>query len=149
MAPRKNYDSNGNEGQGEGRSRSNSGSKRGGVPKQNEDYRKRRERNNIAVRKSRQLSRQKAKVTQEKVSQLRQENKELEQKVQLLSKELSVLRDLFMSTAAVPQVDNKVVGVDNQAAVSGHGRRDYYYYYYFYYYYFYYYYFYYYYFYYY
>lgn len=118
MAPRKNYDSNGNEGPGEGRSRSNSGSKRGGVPKQNEDYLKRRERNNIAVRKSRQLSRQKAKVTQEKVSQLRQENRELEQKVQLLTKELSVLRDLFMSTAAVSQTDGGA-GLGNQAVSDG------------------------------
>lgn len=114
MAPRKNYDNNGNEGQGEGRSRNNSGSKRG-VPKESEDYRKRRERNNIAVRKSRQLSRQKAKVTQEKVSQLRAENRELEQKVQLLSKELSVLRDLFLSTAT-PQVDNGAA-LDNQPDV--------------------------------
>lgn len=121
MAPRKNYDSNGNEGPGEGRSRSNSGSKRGGVPKQSEDYRKRRERNNIAVRKSRQLSRQKAKVTQEKVSQLRQENRELEQKVQLLTKELSVLRDLFMSTAAVSQTDgsDSGAGLGNQAVSEG------------------------------
>lgn len=114
MAPRKNYDANGNEAQGEGRSRSNSGSKKSGAPKESEDYRKRRERNNIAVRKSRQLSRQKAKVTQEKVAQLRQENKELEQKVQLLSKELSVLRDLFMSTATVPQTDNSGVSLENQ-----------------------------------
>lgn len=99
MAPRKNYDSAGNDSHGEGRSRSDSGSKRGATAKDSDDYKKRRERNNIAVRKSRQLSRMKAKVTQEKVTQLREENQKLEQKVQILSKELSVLRDLFLSSA--------------------------------------------------
>lgn len=99
MAPRKNYDSSGSENQGEGRSRSNSGSKRMLPEKESEDYKKRRERNNIAVRKSRQLSRMKAKITQEKVSKLREENQKLEQRVQILSKELSVLRDLFLSSA--------------------------------------------------
>ena len=99
MAPRKHE---GSDSQGEGRGRSNSGSKRGATPKNNEDYKKRRERNNIAVRKSRQLSRQKAKVTEEKVSKLRSENRSLEERVKLLSKELGVLKDLFMSTAAPP-----------------------------------------------
>ena len=96
MAPRK-HDSNSS--QGEGRGRSNSTSKRGSVAKDSEDYKKRRERNNIAVRKSRQLSRQKAKATEDKVSLLRAENKSLEEKVKLLSKELGVLKDLFLSTA--------------------------------------------------
>ena len=97
MAPRKN---DGNDSQGEGRGRSSSGSKRGAVPKNSDDYKKRRERNNIAVRKSRQLSRQKAKVTEEKVNLLRTENRNLEERVKLLSKELGVLKDLFLSTAA-------------------------------------------------
>jgi hypothetical protein len=97
MAPRK---TDTGDGQSEGgRSRSNSGSKRGGT-KDSDEYLKRRERNNIAVRKSRQLSRAKAKQTEEKVSLLREENKSLEQKIKLLSKELGVLKDLFLSTAA-------------------------------------------------
>ncbi|KAK7089023.1 CCAAT/enhancer-binding protein gamma-like [Littorina saxatilis] len=94
MAPRK---MDGNDNQGSGRGHSKRGS---AAPKEGEDYKKRRERNNIAVRKSRQLSRQKAKVTEEKVSLLRSENKNLEQKVKLLTKELGVLKDLFLSTAA-------------------------------------------------
>ncbi|XP_076470119.1 CCAAT/enhancer-binding protein gamma-like [Babylonia areolata] len=93
MAPRKQQ---GNDGQGEG---SSSGSKRSATSKDSDDYKKRRERNNIAVRKSRQLSRQKAKAMEEKMSQLRAENRSLEEKVKLLSKELGILKDLFLSAA--------------------------------------------------
>ena len=94
MAPRK-MDTNDSQGGGASGSK---GSK--GKSKESEDYKKRRERNNIAVRKSRQLSKQKAKCSEEKVTALRSENKNLEQKVKLLTKELGVLKDLFLSTAA-------------------------------------------------
>lgn len=99
MAPHKNDNK---DNPGEGRSRSNSDAKRPGhsVAKDSEVYKKRRERNNIAVRKSRQLSRQKAKLIDEKVQELREENRQLEDRVQLLRKELSVLKDLFLSSAA-------------------------------------------------
>lgn len=65
----------------------------------NEDYRVKRERNNIAVRKSREKSRAKAMETQERVTNLKKENAELEMKVQLLSKELRLLKDLFLMHA--------------------------------------------------
>lgn len=67
--------------------------------KGSDEYTKRRERNNIAVRKSREKSRAKAKETSEQVNRLRSENEMLEQKVQILSKELSVLKDLFLAHA--------------------------------------------------
>ncbi|KAL3860404.1 hypothetical protein ACJMK2_010529 [Sinanodonta woodiana] len=67
--------------------------------KDGEDYKKRRERNNLAVKKSREKSRQKARETVEQVHRLRAENEMLEQKVQILSKELSVLKDLFLAHA--------------------------------------------------
>lgn len=73
--------------------------KRVKLDKRGDDYVARRERNNIAVRKSREKSRQKAKETMIQVTKLRQENEMLEQKVTLLSKELSVLKDLFLSHA--------------------------------------------------
>lgn len=65
----------------------------------NEDYRLKRDRNNIAVRKSREKSRQKARETMEKVSRLKKENEDLEMKVKLLSKELNLLKDLFLTHA--------------------------------------------------
>ena len=67
--------------------------------KTSDDYSARRERNNIAVRKSREKSRAKAKETMAQVDRLRRENETLEQKVTILSKELSVLKDLFLAHA--------------------------------------------------
>lgn len=64
-----------------------------------DEYIARRERNNIAVRKSREKSRAKAKETLAQVEKLRKENEMLEQKVTILSKELSVLKDLFLAHA--------------------------------------------------
>lgn len=72
------------------------------------DYIKKRERNNVAVRRSREKSRQKQKETLEKVNQLRLENQELEMRVTLLSKELSVLRDLFLEHAGVGQSSGNI-----------------------------------------
>uniref|UniRef100_A0A0B7BTW1 BZIP domain-containing protein n=1 Tax=Arion vulgaris TaxID=1028688 RepID=A0A0B7BTW1_9EUPU len=99
MPPKKSYESY------ESDSEDSSSQKRRGVKKQkleknSDDYVRRRQRNNVAVRKSREASRQKAKETMEKVSVLREENKALEQKVNILNKELGVLRDLFLSHAS-------------------------------------------------
>ncbi|XP_060693898.1 CCAAT/enhancer-binding protein gamma [Hemiscyllium ocellatum] len=67
--------------------------------KESEEYRQRRERNNMAVRKSRLKSKQKAQDTQQRVNELKEENERLEAKIKLLSKELSVLKDLFLEHA--------------------------------------------------
>lgn len=67
--------------------------------KDSEEYRLRRERNNLAVKKSRMRSKQKAVDTQQRVNELKEENERLEAKIKLLSKELSVLKDLFLEHA--------------------------------------------------
>ncbi|XP_077982732.1 CCAAT/enhancer-binding protein beta-like [Glandiceps talaboti] len=67
--------------------------------KHSDEYKKRRERNNIAVRKSRVKSKQKTQETLHRVNELKAENEQLEVKVKLLSKELSVLKDLFLAHA--------------------------------------------------
>ncbi|XP_028812974.1 CCAAT/enhancer-binding protein gamma [Denticeps clupeoides] len=67
--------------------------------KDSEEYRQRRERNNLAVKKSRMRSKQKAQDTQQRVNELKEENERLEAKIKLLSKELSVLKDLFLEHA--------------------------------------------------
>ncbi|OCT83023.1 CCAAT/enhancer-binding protein gamma [Xenopus laevis] len=64
-----------------------------------EEYRQRRERNNMAVKKSRLKSKQKAQDTMQRVNQLKEENERLEAKIKLLTKELSVLKDLFLEHA--------------------------------------------------
>lgn len=64
-----------------------------------DEYRQRRERNNMAVKKSRLKSKQKAQDTLQRVTQLKEENERLEAKIKLLTKELSVLKDLFLEHA--------------------------------------------------
>lgn len=73
--------------------------KKPSVDKDSEEYRQRRERNNLAVKKSRMRSKQKAMDTQQRVNELKEENERLEAKIKLLSKELSVLKDLFLEHA--------------------------------------------------
>merc|ERR1712047_21224 len=61
-------------------------------------YTEKRQKNNDAVKKSREKTRQKAKETMEKVTQLKQE-KMLEERIKLLAKELTFLKDIFMAHA--------------------------------------------------
>lgn len=79
------------------------------MPKDSEEYRRRRERNNEAVKKSRSKSRQKTLETQHRVAQLREENKQLERRVESLTRELNFMRDIFVPrrTGTKPQ-DNKL-----------------------------------------
>ena len=69
------------------------------------EYRQKRDRNNVSVKKSREKSKIKQRETIEKVNRLRVENQQLEMKVTLLSKELDVLRELFKEHAG-PNVQN-------------------------------------------
>ncbi|XP_004209260.1 uncharacterized protein DDB_G0292186 [Hydra vulgaris] len=60
-----------------------------------EEYSRKRARNNVAVKKSREKAKNRIVETQVRVEQLSQENEELQTKVTLLTKELNVLRALF------------------------------------------------------
>lgn len=73
------------------------------VDKQSEEYRRRRERNNIAVRKSREKAKQRSKDTERRVSDLIRENDSLRKRVELLSKELSVLKTLLSNVGVSPE----------------------------------------------
>ena len=72
-------------------------SKKKVADKNTKEYREKRERNNIAVRKSREKNRQQILETQKRVKELEEENAALQSKITLLSKELKVLKDLFAS----------------------------------------------------
>ena len=63
------------------------------------DYLAKRSRNNEAVRRSREKARMKSKETNDRVSQLKQENEMLEERIKLLTKELTFLKDIFLSHA--------------------------------------------------
>ncbi|XP_007906105.1 CCAAT/enhancer-binding protein alpha [Callorhinchus milii] len=65
------------------------------VDKSSMEYRLRRERNNIAVRKSRDKAKQRNMETQHKVMELANDNDRLRKKVEHLSRELDTLRGLF------------------------------------------------------
>ena len=65
------------------------------------NYREKRERNNVAVRKSRIKSKQRVVETEKRVKELEDENGHLQNKIALLTKELNVLKSLF-SSAGVP-----------------------------------------------
>lgn len=78
-------------------------SQRGGkakksVDKGSEEYIRRRERNNTAVKKSRQKTKLRVHATEMRVKELEEENKEHKQRIELLTKELTVLKSLFITS---------------------------------------------------
>ena len=64
-----------------------------------EEYLNKRARNNDAVKRSRQKAREKANETNTRVQKLKNENEKLEEKIKLLSKELTFLKDIFLAHA--------------------------------------------------
>ena len=64
-----------------------------------EEYLNKRARNNDAVKRSRQKAREKANDTNNRVQKLKNDNEKLEEKIKLLSKELTFLKDIFLAHA--------------------------------------------------
>ena len=89
------------------------GSKRKSCDKASEEYRLKRERNNIAVRKSRSKSKMKHIQTEVRVSELTEENEQLRSKVVLLQRELAALRNFVALNA--PAVVAKAPGFFSSA----------------------------------
>uniref|UniRef100_A0A8C5R1J7 CCAAT enhancer binding protein beta n=1 Tax=Leptobrachium leishanense TaxID=445787 RepID=A0A8C5R1J7_9ANUR len=80
---------------GGGYGKTGSGKCKKTLDKHSDEYRLRRERNNIAVRKSRDKAKIRNMETQHKVLELSAENDRLQRKVDQLSRELTTLRNLF------------------------------------------------------
>lgn len=74
-----------------------------------DEYKKRRERNNIAVRKSREKAKMRGRETEKRVSELMRENDNLRKRVDLLSNQLNVLKTL-LTNVGVPSesVENEI-----------------------------------------
>ncbi|XP_026784849.1 CCAAT/enhancer-binding protein beta [Pangasianodon hypophthalmus] len=68
------------------------------LDKDSDEYRQRRERNNLAVRKSRDKAKMRNLETQHKVLELAAENERLQKRVEQLSRELATLRNLLSAT---------------------------------------------------
>lgn len=71
------------------------------VEKDTEEYRKLRDRNNEAVKKSRTRTKLRTQNTLDKVEKLRGENTKLEDRIEGLKKELELLKELFVSHAGM------------------------------------------------
>lgn len=79
-------------------SKTSSGKSKKRPDKDSEEYRLRRERNNLAVRKSRDKAKMRNLETQHKVLELAAENDRLQKRVEQLSRELATLRNLLSAT---------------------------------------------------
>ncbi|XP_026824275.1 CCAAT/enhancer-binding protein gamma isoform X1 [Ooceraea biroi] len=84
----------------------------------NEDYRKRRDRNNQAVKRSRVKSKMRTQQTLERVNQLKTENELLEEKIKMLTKELGFLKDLFLAHAGSSQHSVNLQDLDLNALLA-------------------------------
>ncbi|KAK8731769.1 hypothetical protein OTU49_007253 [Cherax quadricarinatus] len=73
------------------------------VDKGSDEYKRRRERNNIAVRKSREKAKARTRETEEKVKKLVMDNDRLSKKCELLSKEVAVFRSLLANVHCLPE----------------------------------------------
>ncbi|KAM9774898.1 CCAAT/enhancer binding protein (C/EBP) 1 isoform X1 [Syngnathus typhle] len=80
------------------------------ISKDSAEYRLRRERNNIAVRKSRDKARRRILMTQQRALQLQEENQKLQMKIGQLSQELDTLRHI-LSQQHLPGSDEGAAGV--------------------------------------
>ncbi|KAL7373612.1 hypothetical protein ABVT39_010618 [Epinephelus coioides] len=65
------------------------------ISKDSDEYRQRRERNNIAVRKSRDKARRRILLTQQRAMQLQEENQKLQMRIGQLTQELDTLKHIL------------------------------------------------------
>ncbi|KAI1285493.1 CCAAT/enhancer-binding protein beta [Halotydeus destructor] len=74
-----------------------------------DEYKKRRERNNIAVRKSREKAKVRSRETEKRVGELQRDNESLRKRVDMLTNQLTVLKNL-LSNVGVPteSIDNEI-----------------------------------------
>lgn len=71
--------------------------------KGSDEYKRRRERNNIAVRKSREKAKARSRETEERVKKLMVDNDRLAKKCDLLSKEVAVFHSMFANVHCLPE----------------------------------------------
>ncbi|XP_030623492.1 CCAAT/enhancer binding protein (C/EBP) 1 [Chanos chanos] len=81
-----------------------------GLNKDSAEYRLRRERNNIAVRKSRDKARRRIQLTQQRALQLQEENRQLQTLINQLTQELETLRHFLSQRHLRPKVEEQTRG---------------------------------------
>merc|ERR1712186_47984 len=60
-----------------------------------EEYVKKGEKNNAAVKRARQKAKEKSQQTFQRIQNIKNENKELEERIKALSKELSTMKNIY------------------------------------------------------
>ena len=73
------------------------------INKMSEEYRRRRERNNIAVRKSREKAKVRTKETEDRVRILARDNDKLRRQIDVLSRELNWLKNVYPKLGVIPE----------------------------------------------
>lgn len=81
-----------------------SGKSKGGksMDKDSDEYRRRRQLNNIAVKKSREKAKAESRLIAQRVTVLAADKERLERRVELLSKEVQILHGLFAKMSSIP-----------------------------------------------
>lgn len=92
--------------------------------KNSDEYRRRRERNNIAVRKSREKAKVRTRETEEKVKILLKDNDRLQKRIELLMEELNVLRNLFSNVGVLPEHVHREINKHLDAFQPQHMQED-------------------------
>lgn len=92
--------------------------------KNSDEYRRRRERNNIAVRKSREKAKVRTRETEEKVKILLKDNERLQKRIELLMEELNVLRNLFSNVGVLPEHVHREINKHLDAFQPNHMQED-------------------------
>eukprot|EP00745_Piridium_sociabile_P027182 TRINITY_DN4378_c0_g1_i2.p2 TRINITY_DN4378_c0_g1~~TRINITY_DN4378_c0_g1_i2.p2 ORF type:complete len:348 (-),score=68.81 TRINITY_DN4378_c0_g1_i2:650-1693(-) len=87
-------------------------SRRRQAPKDSCEYKEKRARNNVAVRKSRAKAKEKQKMTEGRVKELMDMNESLHKRLEMLTKEVNVLKGLFLNVgASLPDDFSKLMEV--------------------------------------
>lgn len=90
--------------------------KRKPLDKNSDEYKKRREKNNEAVKKSRIKSKIKTEETKEQVNELSHEHELLTQKVQSLKKEFELLKELYQAHSKDPNDPSNAIDLTSLMA---------------------------------
>lgn len=83
---------------------SNQGLSKKLIDKGSDEYKKRRERNNVAVRKSREKAKMRSRETERRVAELSKENQLYRAQYEELRREFNVLKSLLLKTGLTEQV---------------------------------------------
>jgi len=78
------------------------------VDKGSDEYKRRRERNNEAVKKSRSKAKERTSATQKRVDALQHENDQLSGRISILNKEFELLKEMYTAHAKITHPDQAI-----------------------------------------